>query len=360
VAEPTLTNSQLTELLVAASEAEEGHRARSLRRAAWYAMAWEEEAAVLAEEGRLTELPAVGPWVAGRIEAFLEEAPEVPEPPPLRHGFLSLAEARRIAAGNPDVRGALRADLQMHTTYSDGKASIRSMFEAAAARGHTYVAVTDHTKGLPIARGMDEEGFARQDREIAELNAELEARGDGAGILRAVEANLSPEGEPDMDPAWLAGRDLALGAFHSKLRLIEDQTERCLAAVQGGSIDVLAHPRGRKFNRRLGVQADWPRVLAAAAASGVAVEIDAFLDRQDLDVELATVARDAGAWVSIGTDAHRIEELRFIEIGVATVILAGVPRERVLNFLSREELLEWVAARRASSRARASRAGGMA
>lgn len=357
--EPTLSNSQLAELLVAASEAEEGHRARSLRRAAWYALAWEEEAAALAEESRLTELPAVGPWVAGRIEAFLEHAREPPEPPALRRSFLSLAEARRVVAENPEVRGALRADLQMHTTYSDGKASIRSMFEAAAARGHSYVAVTDHTKGLPIARGMDEEGFARQDREIAELNAELEARGNGAGILRAVEANLSPEGEPDMDPAWLAGRDLALGAFHSKLRLMEDQTERCLAAVQGGSIDVLAHPRGRKFNRRLGVQADWPRVLAAAAASGVAVEIDAFLDRQDLDVELATVARDAGAWISIGTDAHRLEELRFIEIGVATVILAGVPRERVLNFLSREELLAWVAARRSASLQRRSGASGL-
>jgi DNA polymerase (family 10) len=359
VADASLSNSQLSELLVAASEEEEGHRARSLRRAAWYAMAWEEEAAALAEEGRLTELPTVGPWVAARIEAFLEHPPEPREPPPLRRSFMSLAEARRIVADNPDVRGALRADLQMHTTYSDGKASIRGMYEAARARGHTYVAITDHTKGLPIARGMDEAGFARQDREIAELNAELEGR-DGAGILRAVEANLSPEGQPDMDPAWLAQRDLALGAFHSKLRLADDQTERCLAAVQGGSIDVLAHPRGRKFNRRLGVQADWPRALAAAAESGVAVEIDAFIDRQDLDVELASVARDVGAWVSIGTDAHRLEELRFIEIGVATMILARVPRERVLNFLSREELLEWVAARRESSRARASRAGGMA
>jgi DNA polymerase (family 10) len=359
VIEPTLSNTQLAELLAVASEREEGHRARSLRRAAWYALAWDEEAAVLAEEERLTELQAVGPWVAARIQALLEDPPEPVEPPPLREGFLSLAEAHRIVAEQPDLRTALRGDHQMHTTYSDGRASLSEMVEAAAGHGHTHVAVTDHSKGLRIARGMDEDGFARQDLEIAEVNAELETRGQSIRALRAIEVNLSPEGAPDMDPSWLAGRELVLGAFHSKLREPDDQTERYLAALRGGSVDVLAHPRGRKFNHRLGLSADWPRVLAVAAEHGVAVEIDAFADRQDLDVELAGLARDAGTWISVGTDAHRPDELRFVDIGVATVILSGIPHERVLNFLSREELVAWVATRRSASLERRSEAGGL-
>jgi histidinol phosphatase-like PHP family hydrolase len=356
---PAVSNARLAELLAVASEGEEGHRSRSLRRAAWYALSWEEEAAVLAEEGRLTELRAVGPWVAARIERFLEEAPEAPEPPPLRRGFLSLAEARRVVAGHPDLRARFLADLQMHTTYSDGRASVAEMVEAAEGRGHRYVAVTDHSKGLRIARGMDEEGFAREDREIEALNGELEVQGRPIRALRAIEANLSPDGEADMDSSWLAGRDLVLGAFHSKLREPGDQTERYLAAVRGGAIDVLAHPRGRKFNHRHGLSADWSRVLAAAAETGVAVEVDAFPDRQDLDVDLVRLARDAGAWVSVGTDAHRVEELHYIELGVATVILADFPPERVLNFLSREKLLDWVAGRRSSSLKRRSRTGGL-
>jgi DNA polymerase (family 10) len=357
---PILSNTQLAELLAVASEREEGHRARSLRRAAWYALSWDDEAAELAQRGQLTDLRAVGPWVAARIEALLEAPQEPPDPPALRRGFLSMAEARRIVAERPQLRAELRGDLQMHTTYSDGRASLSEMVGAAEGHGHSYVAVTDHSKGLRIARGMDEAGFARQDREIVELNADLESRGAAIRALRAIEVNLSPEGEPDMDPSWLGGRELVLGAFHSKLRETDDQTERYLAALRGGAIDVLAHPRGRKFNQRLGLRADWPRVVAAAAVAGVAVEADAYPDRQDLDVDLVGLARDAGAWVSVGTDAHRLDELRFVEIGVATVMLAGVSPERVLNFLSREDLLAWVAARRSSPLEARSRADGLA
>jgi histidinol phosphatase-like PHP family hydrolase len=251
------------------------------------------------------------------------------------------------------VRDWLQADLQMHTTYSDGRASLPEMVEGAAALGHRYVAITDHSKGLRIARGMDEEGFARQDREVEELNGELESRGERIRPLRSIEVNLSPDGEPDMEPEWLAGRDLVLGAFHSKLRETADQTGRYVAALLGGAIDVLAHPRGRKFDRRLGLQADWPRVIATAADSGVAVEVDAYPDRQDLDVELLRLARDAGAWVSVGTDAHRLDELRFVDLGVAALIRAEIPRDRVLNYLSREELLDWVADRRSRPSAQA-------
>jgi putative hydrolase len=108
---------------------------------------------------------------------------------------------------------------------------------------------------------------------------------------------------------------------------------------------VLAHPRGRRFGSRLGLRADWPRVFAAAAEAGVAVEIDCHPDRQDLEVGLVAMAAEAGAWISIGSDAHYPFELDFIEFGVAAAVLGGAPPERILNCLPPDEVVAWAARR---------------
>jgi histidinol phosphatase-like PHP family hydrolase len=221
------------------------------------------------------------------------------------------------------------------------------MADAAAARGYEYVAVTDHSKGLPIARGMDEERLALLGQEIAEVNRELEDAGSRLHLLRSIEMNLSPEGEGDMEPEALRRLDLVLGAFHSKLRETEDQTERYLAGIRNPHVHVLAHPRGRMYGRRLGLAADWPRVFEEVAALDKAVEVDANPNRQDLDVVLLRLAREAGCRISIGTDAHSIGELGFMEFGLAAVIRAGIPRERILNFQPVEDVLEWSRAVRA-------------
>jgi len=339
----TLSNGNLAELLAGAADDEEApHRQRALRRASRAALQWPEEAASLAAQGRsLTELQAVGPWIERTVAGWFEDPPDDVDPPPLRRGFLTLAEVRAALAEHPEYRDAVRGDLQMHTTYSDGRAPLRVMAESAAAYGYEFVAVTDHSKGLPIANGMDEARLAQQIVDIDAANGEMEAGGEQLHLLRSLEMNLSPEGEGDMEPEALAWLDLVLGAFHSKLRVTEDQTERYLAAVRNPQVSVLAHPRCRMWNRRLGLQADWPRVFEAAAEAGTALEIDAHLSRQDLNVELLEVAREAGCWISIGTDAHHPDELRWMEYGLAAAALAGIPRDRILNFLSREELLEW-------------------
>jgi histidinol phosphatase-like PHP family hydrolase len=173
------------------------------------------------------------------------------------------------------------------------------------------------------------------------VNDELAAGGAGLRVLRAIEMNLSPAGEGDMDAAVLAGLDLVLGAFHSKLRLTDDQTDRYLAALRAPTWHVLAHPRGRIFNFRAGLRADWRRVFDAAAAADRAVEIDAYPDRQDLDVELLEIARASGVRISIGSDAHAPYQLRFAPLGSAAALAAGIPRERILNFMAREHLLTW-------------------
>jgi putative hydrolase len=329
-------------LLARAASREEGHRGRALRRAGRAALTWPEEAAEVLAAGRpLTELRTVGRWVAAILQDWFDSPPEVPDPPEYRRGFMTLAEARRLLAAAPEWRDRLRGDLQMHTTWSDGSLPVEEMAVHAAAMGHGYAAVTDHSKGLPIARGMDEATLLKEVAEIDRVNRELGAAGRSFRLLRSIEMNLSPVGQGDMAPDVLRRLDLVLGAFHSKLRETHDQTERYLAAVRNPDIHVLAHPRGRRWNARKGLFADWPRVFQAAAESGVAMEIDAFPDRQDLQVELLETARQTEVWISIGTDAHHPTELACIDLGLASAARAGIPGERILNFLSLEKLLAW-------------------
>ncbi len=342
----TLSNRELSELLGRESDRQEApHRRRALHRASRAALFWDEEAAAVAAAGRSpTELPGVGPWVARFVEEWLDDPPDpMPEPPPNRRGFLTMAEVRSTP-GVDEWRREIRADLQMHTTYSDGKVELEGMVEAAVARGHSFVAITDHSVGLPIANGMSEERLAAQAEHIARLNDDV---GDQIRVLHSIEMNLSPEGEGDMDHGVLARLDLVLGAFHSQLRLTEDQTDRYLAAVRNPPVHVLAHPRTRMFNRRVGLEADWPRVFAEATALDKAVEIDATPHRQDLDVERLEQARDAGVRISIGTDAHSVGELDFLDYGLAAAIRAGIDRDRILNFRPVEDVLEWAAEVRA-------------
>jgi DNA polymerase (family 10) len=197
---------------------------------------------------------------------------------------------------------------------------------------------------LKIAGGIDEEQLAEQAREIAAVNA-TRASGQPT-VLHSVELNLNPRGEGDMDPASLAALDLVLASFHSSLRTTEDQTARYLAALQNPDVHILGHPRGRVYNFRLGLSADWPRVFAEAARLGKAVEIDCYPDRQDLNVSLLRLAAAAGVHVSLGTDSHHAWQLEFIELGLAAALEAGIPQDRIINFFPLEDLRRWVAALR--------------
>lgn len=339
----SLTNVDIAELLARKGEGAEGHRARAYVGAARAALLWDEEAAdLVAQDRSLTELERIGPSLARRVRSWIEDEPEVPEPPPERRGFSSFARAKVVVGANPSWRG-LRGDLQMHTVHSDGMESVEDMARAGLRRGYDYVAITDHSKGLKIAGGMDEAALATQGAEIADLNDRLAAEGAPLTVLRAIEMNVDAEGAGDMDAEALRGLDLVLGSFHSQLRRTEDQTRRYIAAVDNPDVHVIGHPRGRKFHSRLGLSARWKEVFDAAASCGKAVEIDSFPDRQDLDVELLMEVRDAGGWVSISTDAHNTSEMRFIDIGIAAAIRAGIARDRVLNYLTRDELLQWVA-----------------
>ncbi|MDQ6859422.1 MAG: PHP domain-containing protein [Chloroflexota bacterium] len=309
---------------------------------------WPVEAADLVAEGRsLTELVAVGPFVGRQVHDWLREPPDVPEAPPLRTGFISYAEAREIVAQHPEWETGLRGDLQMHTTYTDGGGTVEEMVEGCEQLGHEYMALTDHSQQLRIAKGMDEGGFAKQDQEIAATNAALAGAGKTLRVLRGIEMNVSPDGAGDMDERFLADRDIVLGAFHGQLRKKEDQTERYFKALANPTVDIHAHPRGRIWNFRMGLTADWRRVVERATELDKALEIDAYPDRQDLNIELLRHAAETGCRISIGTDAHTPSELYVIWIGVGAAIRAGLKREQILNYMDVGELTRWVARRRA-------------
>lgn len=337
------TNAEIAELL--SREASEASYVlqRAYRRAARSAFLWEVEARDLVAQKRpLTELAHIGPFLQKQIRQWIRQKRHPPRPPPLRKEFLTLAESRLRLARASSWGTRLRGDLQMHTSWSDGSSDIRAMAGAAVARGYEFIAVTDHSKGLSIANGINETKLKEQSAEIQAVNSELRASAKSLTVLRSIEMNLNPRGEGDMEPAALRSLDIVLGSFHSALRRKEDQTERYLAALRNPNIQILGHPRGRIYNYRLGLRADWEKVFYEAARLDKAVEIDAYPDRQDLNVSLLKIAKCCASRISMGTDAHHPWQLEFIDLALAASLAAKIPPERIVNFMPLKELRAWV------------------
>ena len=342
-----LDNSAIAELLAGEAEQANGQLRQALRRAARTAFLWEDEAYDLAAAGKsLTELEGIGPFLERRIQQWLERPPPLVSPPEIRDDFLTLARARRILLNHPNFAEALQGDLHTHTCWSDGTGTVGEMAIAAKSRSYHYLAITDHTKALKIAHGLSEERLLDQGEEVACVNAVLAEKDVDLVILRSAEVNLTPLGEADLEPSALCGLDLVIGSFHSALRRTEDQTTRYLAALRNPAIHILGHPQGRIFNYRDGLRADWARVFAEAARLDKAVEIDAYPDRQDLKLGLLRLALKEGTRISLGTDAHHTRQLAFMDFALAAALLAGFQKDRIVNFMSLQDLRSWSSKRR--------------
>jgi histidinol phosphatase-like PHP family hydrolase len=339
-----LSNSEIAELLAQQAERETGILSRAFRRAARSAFLWPENLIDLARTNRpLTELRGIGPFIAKYVLRWIDKPPQLCQRvPAIRRDFISLAEARRLLAIKPGWARRLRGDLQMHTRWSDGSGTIEEMAERARERSYEYIAITDHSKALKIAGGIDERTLRKQGSQIAKINTLPSKLDKKLIVLRSVEMNLNLRGEGDMSPASLLRLDLVLGSFHSSLRRVEDQTDRYLAALHNPNIQILGHPRGRIYNYRLGLKADWPHVFAEAARLDKALEIDCYPDRQDLNVGLLKVAREYGTRISLGTDAHHPWQLEFIELGLAAALRAKIPANQIINFMPVRDLKQWI------------------
>ena len=278
---------------------------------------------------------AEGKVLAGRSEEGICRALDLDwVPPELREnsGEIRAAERHELPAlvALPDVR----SDLHVHTTFSDGTASIEEMVAAARARGLSYLAVTDHFRFAEVIGGLTAESLRLEIEEIARLNERLE----GFRVLAGVEANVAKDGSLDVPKGLFRELDLVVAAVHSHFRLgRKEATDRLLRAIGTDGVGVLAHPTGRKIGERPPIEADWDEVFRRAAAAGVALEVNANPERLDLPASLVREAIAAGVRLTIGTDAHAPEHFDFLELGVLTARRGWAEAGRVLNTLPVEE-----------------------
>jgi putative hydrolase len=307
---------------------------------------------LVADRGSTLRLPRIGPSSLRIIAEVLTDgrsalveaavaasgrAGDIAERRTLRDGFLSRAAALDVLRKAGPYAG-FGCDLQMHSTWSDGRQTLESIVDTCLARGYTHAGVTDHAAGLAIARGVTMERFAEQWQAIDALNRRHRGR---FTLLKSVEANIDADGALDVGADDRRRFDLVLAAPHSGLRSERDQTARMLTAVTQPHVHVLAHPRGRKFATRPGIRADWPRVFAAAAAASVAVELDGDPSRQDLDRTAAAAALAAGCLFAIDSDAHAAAEFAYVDMAMAQARLAGLPESRVINCWPLDRLRAW-------------------
>ena len=249
-------------------------------------------------------------------------------PPELREnrGEIEAAAGRAL----PDLvqLADLQGDLHCHTTTTDGRDDIETMARAAQAAGLTYLAITDHSQALAMANGLDEARALAHARAIREVNARL----DGITLLAGIECDIRADGSMDLADDCLAQLDIVIASLHSALNQEPQQmTDRLLRAIACPWVDVLGHPTGRLILKREGHKADMTRVIEAAAATGVALEINSQVDRLDLDDLHARRARDAGARIVIDSDAHSTAALGQVRWGVTVARRAWLTAADVLN-----------------------------
>ncbi len=288
-------------------------------------------------EGERTGDPFSGERVCGATEEEVYAAVDLPWiPPELREdrGEIAAAEQSRL----PELIeiADLRGDLQMHSTWSDGRESIETMVEACVRRGYEYLAITDHSKSLAMIGGLDADRLAEQWREIDDV----QGRHPEIRVLRSLEVDILADGSLDLEDELLGRLDVVVAAIHSRLDLpAAEQTARILAAIRNPRVQVLAHPTGRLIHRREGMSFDLDAVLDAAAEHGVAMELNAHPERLDLRDTHLIEARRRGVRIVISTDAHGAEQLELMRYGVEQARRAWLTADDVLNTLPVDRLL---------------------
>jgi DNA polymerase (family X) len=248
----------------------------------------------------------------------LREQPFRGQPPPL----VELA----------DIRG----DLHCHSTWSDGKASIVEMAEAAIGRGYEYLAICDHTRNVRVVPGLDAEDVRWQAEEVAEANQQLAP----FRVLHGIECDILPDGSLDLPDDVLTGLDWVMASVHAGQRQPrEELTRRVVTAMEHPAVSALSHPTGRLINRRPPNEVDLERVIETSLATGVALEVNGLPDRLDLRDEHVQLAVEAGADIVASTDAHSVRGLGNMDLAVATARRGWATAANVVNTRPLGELL---------------------
>ncbi len=262
-------------------------------------------------------------------------------PPELREDQGEIQAARDGKLPRLLEPGDVLGDLQAHTDWTDGRNTVAEMAREARLRGLSYIAVSDHSQGLGVAGGLTAAELAQRQKEIEKARESVDF-----GILDAVEVDIKKDGSLDLDDRTLEARDLVLASVHSNFRMGEaEQTKRIKDAMSTGLVDVLAHPTGRKLGEREPYAVKLEAVMDAAAQKKVAMELNAQPERLDLDSSNAREARRRGVKLTIGTDAHGLSQLGFMQYGVAMARRGWLEKDDVLNTKTHWELTRYLEAR---------------
>lgn len=229
----------------------------------------------------------------------------------------------------------IKGDLHIHSNWSDGTEKLETLAETAKTRGYEYIAVTDHSRGLGVARGLDEERLLEQKQKIDAINKKLK----GTKILSGVEVNIKSDGSLDCDEAVLRQLDIVVASVHSGFRQAGDKiTKRMISAMENPYVSVIAHPTGRLIGEREAYELDMERVLEAAAKTGTAVEINAYPMRLDLSDSYVRAAKAKKVSLVISTDAHNSGQFDFMNYGVAVARRGWLEKKDVLNTMGAGKL----------------------
>lgn len=261
-------------------------------------------------------------------------------PPELREDNGEIEAAKENKLPNLITRADIVADLHMHTTYSDGKQTIREMAEACQKRGHKYIVITDHSRSLGIANGLSIERLMEQMEEIQQVN---EAMGEDFHIFAGTEMDIKADGTMDYPDEILEKLDFVIASLHVSLQQKREQTtERLLNAINNPHVDMIGHPSSRLIPTREAVDADWDAVIKAAAETNTILEINANPMRLDLKPELARLAKDSGVLLAINTDAHAEDQLDLMDFGVTNARRGWIEAKHVVNTWSVEKFRDWL------------------
>lgn len=275
--------------------------------------------------------------VAGRTEEEIYAKLKLDyTPPELRENTGEIAAAEQHKLPHLITLKDMKGDLQMHSTASDGKNSIEEMAEAARKLGHQYIAITDHSKAVTVANGLDEKRAAAHIKKIHGLS-EKEL---GIRVLAGAEVDIMKDGGLDYSDEILSQLDVVVCSVHSYMNLDRAaMTERYLTAIENPFTQIIAHPTGRLLLRRDAFDYDMEKVLDACAKHGVAMECNSYPDRLDLKDVYLRMCKERGVKVVISTDAHTTTNLAFIRYGVTMARRGWLEKKNVINTLPCEEFL---------------------
>ncbi len=258
--------------------------------------------------------------------------------PELREDRGEIEAAQKRSLPKLVQESEIRGDLHVHSKWSDGTSTIEEMAKAAQKRGYQYVAVCDHSQSLKIAHGLDESRLMKQIEEIDHINEKLK----GFQILKGTEVDILTDGKLDFPEKILEKLDIVVAAIHSGFKQSRDKmTKRILRALENPYLHILAHPSGRLLGSRDPYEVEMEELMKAAKRYGKALEVNSYFERLDLDDIHCRKAKEMGIRVGIGTDAHHLDQMWMISLGLAVARRGWLETKDVLNTLPLKEILKW-------------------